>query len=56
MSAHAARTVRIARAIHRALLVLVPRDVRDRYGADMVATFEAASAEAGARGLKSHNS
>jgi putative ABC transport system permease protein len=42
--------VRIARAIYRALLILVPRDVRCRYGAEMLATFEVASAEAGARG------
>jgi putative ABC transport system permease protein len=44
------RTVKIARAVHRALLVLVPRGVRRVYRAEMVATFEAASAEAGARG------
>ena len=43
--------IRTARIIHRALLILVPRDVRLRYRADMLATFEAASAEAGARGI-----
>ncbi len=42
--------VRIARVIHRALLFLVPGDVRRRYRAEMLTTFETASAEAGARG------
>jgi putative ABC transport system permease protein len=44
------RSVLVARAVHRALLVLVPRGVRRAYRAEMTATFEAASAEAGARG------
>ena len=44
------RTVKIARVIQRVLLVLVPRDVRRAYEAEMVATFEAASADAGMRG------
>ena len=43
--------VRMARIIHRALLILVARDVRLRYREDMLTTFEAASAEAGAHGL-----
>jgi putative ABC transport system permease protein len=51
MSPAAPMTVRAARAIHRALLILVPADVRRRYRAEMVATFETASAEAGARGV-----
>ena len=42
--------VRIARAIYRSFLVFVPPDVRRRYGAEMLATFEVASAQAGARG------
>ncbi len=44
------RTVRIARAVHRWLLVLVPRAVRHTYREEMIATFETASAEASARG------
>ena len=44
------RTVRIARAVHRRLLVLVPRAVRHAYRSEMIATFETASAEASARG------
>ena len=44
------RSVRMARAVHRALLVLVARDVRQAYRAEMIATFEAASADAGRRG------
>ena len=43
--------VRMARIIHRALLILVARNVRLRYREDMLTTFEAASAEAGAHGL-----
>jgi putative ABC transport system permease protein len=46
----ATRTLRIARAVHRWLLVLVPRDVRRAYGPEMIATFEAASADASTRG------
>ena len=44
------RTVRIARAVHRWLLVLVPRAVRHAYRSEMIATFETASAEASSRG------
>jgi putative ABC transport system permease protein len=44
------RTVRVARSVHRALLVLVAANVRQQYRAEMIATFEAASAEAGRRG------
>jgi putative ABC transport system permease protein len=51
MSPTAPVTVRAARAIHRALLILVPTPVRRRYRAEMIATFDAASAEAGARGF-----
>lgn len=40
-----------ARAIHRAALVLAPPDVRRAYRAEMIATFDAASAEALARGV-----
>jgi putative ABC transport system permease protein len=40
------RTVRVAAHLHRALLRLVPSDVRMTYGADMMATFEAAADEA----------
>ena len=40
----------IARAVHRWLLVLVPRAVRQTYRDEMISTFEAASAEAPARG------
>ena len=43
-------SVRLARAVHRRLLVLVDRGVRSAYRAEMLATFEAASAEAGRRG------
>ena len=44
------RTVRIARAVHRWLSVLVPRAVRHTYREEMIATFETALAEASARG------
>jgi predicted permease len=44
-------SVKTARAVHRALLVLVARDVRRAYRADMQATFHAASEEAGRRGM-----
>jgi putative ABC transport system permease protein len=50
MTAPVRRSVRIARAVHRALLVLVSRDVRDPYREEMIATFEAASGDAGRRG------
>ena len=50
MTASIPRSVRVARAVHRALLVLVARDVREAYRAEMIATFEAASADAGRRG------
>ena len=50
MKAAIPRPVTIARAVHRALLILVARDVRHAYRAEMIATFEAASAEAGRRG------
>ena len=50
MTASIPRSVRVARAVHRALLVLVARDVRQAYRTEMIATFEAASAEAGRRG------
>ncbi len=50
MTAPHARTVRMARAIHRALLVLVARDVRQSYRAEMIATFDAASGEASQHG------
>jgi putative ABC transport system permease protein len=46
----AARTVAIARAIHRFLIVLAPRAVRQTYRDEMIATFAAASADAGQRG------
>jgi putative ABC transport system permease protein len=46
----AARTVKIARVIQRAMIVLVARDVRREFRNEMIATFEAACAEAGARG------
>jgi putative ABC transport system permease protein len=44
------RLVRIARAVHRALIVFVGRDVRQAYRDEMIATFEAASGDAGRRG------
>ena len=44
------RTVRVARAVHRALLVLVARDVRQASRAEMIATFDAASADAARQG------
>jgi putative ABC transport system permease protein len=44
------RSVVFARALHRALLVLMPRRILRAYRSDMIATFDAASAEAGARG------
>ena len=50
MSAPFSRTVRSARAVHRACLILVPRDVRRVYGAEMRATFETALDEAAPRG------
>jgi putative ABC transport system permease protein len=40
------RSVRVAARLHRALLWLVPSDVRREYGAEMRATFEAAAAAA----------
>ena len=50
MKARAARTVRMARALHRACFVFVPRDVRRSYRAEMIATFDAALADAARRG------
>jgi putative ABC transport system permease protein len=44
-------SVRIARRLHRVLLVLVKRDVRHAYRSEMIATFEQASADAGRRGF-----
>jgi len=44
------RTVRLAARLHRALLWLVPDDVRREYGAEMMATFEAAANAARAAG------
>ena len=44
------RTVRLAARLHRALLWLVPHDVRREYGAEMIATFEAAANAARAGG------
>ena len=44
------RTVRLAARLHRALLWLVPDDVRREYGAEMMATFEAAATAARAAG------
>jgi putative ABC transport system permease protein len=41
----------IARAIHRFLLRLAPRDVRRLYREEMIATFETASADARQRGI-----
>lgn len=46
----ASRSVAIARAIHRFLIILVPRDVRRNYRDEMIATFEAASADASRHG------
>jgi putative ABC transport system permease protein len=40
------RTVRLATRLHRALLWLVPSGVRREYGAEMIATFEAAATDA----------
>ena len=40
------RTVRLATRLHRALLWLVPSEVRRDYGAEMIATFEAAATDA----------
>jgi predicted permease len=40
------RTVRVAMRLHRALLWLVPSAVRREYGAEMIATFEAAAVDA----------
>ena len=40
------RTVRVAARLHRALLWLAPADVRRDYGAEMMATFEAAAGDA----------
>jgi hypothetical protein len=37
------RSVRLAIRLHRALLWLVPTDVRREYGAEMIVTFEAAA-------------
>ena len=45
--------VRIARALHAMMLVLVDRRVRAAYRHEMIATFELASAEAARRGLAS---
>ena len=50
MTPPVSRKVRIVRALQRGMLPLAPRDVRRRYRAEMIATFEAASADAGARG------
>ncbi len=50
MTAPVPRSVTIARAVHRALIVLVSRDVRHAYRNEMIATFEAASLDAGRRG------
>ena len=50
MTAPVPRSVTIARAVHRALIVLVSRDVRQAYRNEMIATFEAASLDAGRRG------
>jgi putative ABC transport system permease protein len=44
------RTVAVARAIHRFLIVLAPHNVRQIYREEMIATFAAASADAGRRG------
>jgi putative ABC transport system permease protein len=41
---------RLARKIHRALLLLAPADVRRAYRAEMIATFESASNAAAANG------
>lgn len=49
MSAHP-RVVRLARAIHRGLLILAPRNVRRVYRAQMIETFETACEAAAARG------
>ena len=45
------RTVRVATRLHRALLWLVPSEVRREYGAEMIATFEAAANDARGAGL-----
>ena len=50
MSALSAISVRLARAIHRVMLVVVRRSVRQTYRAEMIATFQAASADAATRG------
>jgi predicted permease len=42
----ASRTVRLAMRLHRALLWLVPTDVRREYGPQMIVTFEAAATDA----------
>lgn len=50
MSAPIPVAVRLARLIHRALLLLSPRRVRSGYRKEMIATFADASAEAGRDG------
>ena len=45
------RTVRLAMRLHRALLWLVPTDVRRQYGAEMIVTFEAAANDARRAGV-----
>jgi len=50
MSATPPVSVVVARAIHRALLVCVARTVRRAYRDEMIATFAAASEDAGRRG------
>ena len=43
---------RTARALHRALLLLAPRDTRRRYRAEMIETFDALSRSADADGVR----
>ena len=50
MSPAARLSLRLVRALHRAALVIVPSRIRRRYRDDMIATFDAASADAAARG------
>ncbi len=48
----APRSVRVARAIHRLLIRLAPARARRTYGADMIATFEAAADAAAPQGSR----
>jgi predicted permease len=51
MSDRTSFAVRVARSVHRTLLMLAPRHVRRRYRADMIEAFRAASTDASAHGI-----